>query len=101
MPPRPRKQTKYRPHRYKHAYTPAPKKEKARKLVYNIPAGTECHVRRIGETTWSPHRTRREVYVVGYIWRNEYVHGFLVEGWELKVANGRWRELDGQTEPRP
>src|SRR5262249_23127513 len=59
---------------------------------YTVPAGTHCHVRRMGEKTWREHRTRRPLRCHGFLWRNETHYGFAHGQWEVKVEVGRFRE---------
>jgi hypothetical protein len=61
------------------------RKESDHDAVYRVPAGTVCHVRKLGEQNWRPHTTRRPIECRGYLWRNERWYGFSFAGYEIKV----------------
>ena len=50
-----------------------------------VPAGTRCHVRKLGAKAWRAHRTKREVICKGFLWRNETHYGLQHAGYEVKV----------------
>lgn len=57
---------------------------------YTVRAGTECHVRKMGEDSWRPHRTRKAIAVYSFLWRNEHYYGFhhTASGLEVRVKVG-------------
>ena len=59
-------------------------------VEFLIPAGTNCMVRKLGSKEWTEYVSKADVVTYGFLWRNEYCYGFLVEDWEVKVNNGDW-----------
>lgn len=82
--------------RYGHVRYEKPSKQRKKKSkpsapLYEVPAGTSCHVRRIKAKEWIEHRTRVAILCHGFSWRNTTHYGFIQGNWEVKVAIGGFR----------
>lgn len=58
-----------------------------------IPAGTTCHVRKIGTVPWLPHTTTKDIICHHYLWRNETHYGLTRGEYEIKVQVGLFVEI--------